>query len=286
MASQCRRFEGKSALVTGGANGFGRATVHRLVDEGLDQVVIVDRDGAAAAAEVEKVRANGGRGFAIECDVSDVGAVEEMAREVAYRCERLHVVVNSAGISGSSQGRLEGDFLPTWDAVMDVNLRGTVLVVRALLPLLKIDGGAIVNISSDGGHCGRRGALVYDASKAGVAQATKSMACELVDYGIRVNDVAPGYAVTGSTSRTPRTPPLANGSWRDVPCLCRSWSVGRPEPSRWRVTAVPVPAVSPAPAGRRRRHGPGPTPSPVHRAVGVPMLNPASMRPPEFTGGN
>ena len=196
MASQCRRFEGKLALVTGGANGFGRATVHRLVDEGLEQVIIVDRDGAAAAAELEQVRANGGSGFAIECDVADVDAVADMAREVASRIDRLHVLVNSAGISGSSQGRLEGDFLPTWDAVMNVNLRGTVLVARALLPLLKVDGGSIINISSDGGHCGRRGALVYDASKAGVAQATKSMACELVDYGIRVNDVAPGYAVT------------------------------------------------------------------------------------------
>ena len=170
MASQCRRFEGKLALVTGGANGFGRATVQRLVDEGLEQVIIVDRDGTGAMAEIEKVEANGGRGFAIECDVA---AVEDMAREVASRVDRLHVLVNSAGISGGGQGRLEGDFLPTWDAVMNVNLRATVLVAQALLPLLKVDGGAIVNISSDGGHCGRRGALVYDASKAGVVQATQ-----------------------------------------------------------------------------------------------------------------
>ena len=134
VASQCRRFEGKLALVTGGGNGFGRATVHRLVDEGLEQVIIVDRDGAAAAAEVEKVRANGGNGFAIECDVADVDAVADMAREVASRIDRLHVLVNSAGISGSSQGRLEGDFLPTWDAVMNVNLRGTVLVAQGAAP--------------------------------------------------------------------------------------------------------------------------------------------------------
>ena len=89
-------------MVTGGANGFGRATVHRLVDEGLEQVIIVDRDGAAAAAELEKVRANGGSGFAIECDVADVDAVADMAREVASCIDRLHVLVNSAGISGSS----------------------------------------------------------------------------------------------------------------------------------------------------------------------------------------
>ena len=196
VASRCRRFEGKLALVTGGANGFGRATVHRLVDEGLEQVIIVDRDGAGAAAEVEKVKAHGGDGFAIECDVSDVAAVARIGRAVASRIDRLHVLVNSAGIGGGDQGRLERNFLPAWDAVMNVNLRGTVLVTKALLPLLKVDGGSIVNISSDGGLCGRRNALVYDASKAGVIQATKSMACELVDYGIRVNNVAPGYAVT------------------------------------------------------------------------------------------
>ena len=107
VASRCRRFEGKLALVTGGANGFGRATVHRLVDEGLEQVIIVDRDAAAATAEVEKVKANGGRGVAIECDVSDVDAVENLGREVASRIDRLHVLVNSAGISGGGQGRLE-----------------------------------------------------------------------------------------------------------------------------------------------------------------------------------
>ena len=196
MASPCRRFVGKLALVTGGANGFGRATVDRLVAEGVEQVVIVDRDGTAAAAQVDQVRANGGNACAIECDVSDPEAVAQMGREVAARIDRLHVLVNSAGISGGGRGRLEANFLPSWDAVMNVNLRGTVLVAQALLPLLKVEGGAIVNISSDGATVGRRDALVYDASKAGVVQATKSMACELVDYGIRVNNVAPGYAVT------------------------------------------------------------------------------------------
>ena len=102
VASRCRRFEGKLALVTGGANGFGRATVHRLVDEGLEQVIIVDRDGAGAAAEVEKVKAHGGDGFAIECDVSDVAAVARIGR--AVRIDRLHVLVNSAGIGGGDQG--------------------------------------------------------------------------------------------------------------------------------------------------------------------------------------
>ena len=141
MSSRCRRFEGKIALVTGGANGFGRATVHRLIDEGLEQVVIVDRDTEGAAVELEKVKANGGNGFAIACDVSNVESVETMGREVASRINRLHVLVNSAGIGGGGQGRLERNFLSTWDAVMNINLRGTLLVAKAALPLMKVEGG-------------------------------------------------------------------------------------------------------------------------------------------------
>lgn len=195
MSSRCRRFEGKIALVTGGSNGFGRATVHRLIDEGLKKVIIVDHDVEGAAVEIGKVKANGGDGFAIECDVSDVEAVEAMGCEVASQVDRLHVLVNSAGIGGGPGG-FERDFLSTWDAVMNTNLRGTVLVAKAVLPLMKVEGGSIVNISSDGGLRGRPGSLVYDASKAGVVQATKSLACDLVGYGIRVNNVAPGWAAT------------------------------------------------------------------------------------------
>lgn len=196
MLSKCRRFEGKIALVTGAANGFGRATVHRLVDEGLEKVILVDRDTEGAAVELEKVKENGGDGFVVGCDVSDVEAVEAMGHEVASQVDRLDVLVNSAGIGGGGGGRLEHDFLLRWDAVMNINLRGTLLVAKAVLPLMKVDGGAIVNISSDGGLRGRPGSLAYDASKAGVIQATKSLACDLVKYGIRVNNVAPGWAAT------------------------------------------------------------------------------------------
>ncbi len=196
MSSKCKRFEGKVALVTGAANGFGRATVHRLVDEGLEKVVIVDRDAEGAAVELEWVKEHGGDGFVIECDVSDAEAVEAMGREVASQIDCLDVLVNSAGIGGGGQGRLEQNFLSNWDAVMNINLRGTLLVAKAVLPLMKGEGGAIVNISSDGGFRGRPGSLAYDASKAGVVQATKSLACDLVRYSIRVNNVAPGWGAT------------------------------------------------------------------------------------------
>ena len=196
MPSKCRRFEGKTALITGGANGFGRATVHRLVDEGLEKVIIVDRNTEEAAVELENVKAKGGDGYTIGCDISDAEAVEAMGREVASRIDHLHVLVNCAGIGDGGQGRIERDLLSTWDSVMNINLRGTVLVTKAVLPLIKVEGGSIVNISSDGGLRGRPGSVAYDASKAGVIQATKSLACDLVRYGIRVNNVAPGWAAT------------------------------------------------------------------------------------------
>ena len=196
MNSKCRRFEGKIALVTGAANGFGRATVHRLVDEGLDTVFIVDREVDGAQEELEKVEAAGGKGYVVETDVSSIESVEAMGQEVASRTDRLDVLVNCAGIGGGGLGQVEADFLSSWDNVMNINLRGTLIVIQALLPLIKVNGGAIINISSDGGHRGRTGALVYDASKAAVAKTSRNMACDLVRYGIRVNDVAPGWAAT------------------------------------------------------------------------------------------
>ncbi len=196
MSSNCSRYQGKTALITGGAAGFGRATVHRLVDEGLETVLIVDRDLEGATVEYEKVKQRGGNAHVIVCDVSDPASVAKMGDEAATKTDRLDVLVNSAGIGGGGAGRLEGDFESTWDDVMNINLRGTLLAAKAVLPLMKEHGGAIVNISSDGAFRGRPGALVYDASKAGVVQATKSMACDLVKYGIRVNNVAPGWAAT------------------------------------------------------------------------------------------
>ena len=199
MGSKCRRFEGKTALITGAAAGMGRATVQRLADEGLETVILVDRDISGATVEKEKVEACGGRAYVLECDVADPASVVSMGKEAEKLVDHLDVIVNSAGIGLPEAGGLElpvENFLTTWESLMNINLRGTLLVAQATLPLIKKNGGAIVNISSDGGHRGRKGALVYDAGKAGVTQATKSMACELVEYGIRVNDVAPGWAAT------------------------------------------------------------------------------------------
>ena len=141
----------------------------------------------------------------------------------------FNVLVNSAGITGGEQERLEGDFLPTWDRVMNVNLRGTLLAAKALLPLLKLDGGAAVNISFDGGHYGRRGGLVYDASKAGVVQASRSMGCELVDCGHSGQRRRLDTPPPSSTWRTPPDPSARKRELEELrPDSCLMQRLARP----------------------------------------------------------
>ncbi len=189
------RFEGKTALVTGGAAGIGRATVHRLVAEGLQTVIIVDRDAEGARREVAKVEAAGGRGFPLKCHLADAEDIRRMGVVAADRFDHLDLLVNCAGIP-SSGGLVEEAFLHAFEPIINIHLRACGLVTQAVLPLLKRKGGAIVNVSSDGGLRGRRGVWIYDAAKAAVIQAGKSMACEFAGYGIRVNAVAPGWVVT------------------------------------------------------------------------------------------
>ena len=111
------------------------------------------------------------------------------------RTDRLHVLVNNAGIGGGG-GYVEQDFMQSWDRLVDINLKACAIVTQTVLPLLKVDGGSIINNASDGGLRGRIGSFLYDATKAALISATKSMAVEFVKYGIRVNAVAPGWSVT------------------------------------------------------------------------------------------
>ncbi len=192
---KCKRFKGKSALVTGGAAGLGRATVHRLVAEGLQTIIIVDKDGKGAQREIQKAKEEGANGFFIECDLADVEAIKRMGNQVADRIDQLDLLVNCAGIP-SSGGLVEQDFLFAFEPIINIHLRACGLVTHVLLPLLKRSKGNIVNVSSEGGLRGRRGVWIYDAAKAGIIQASKSMACEFANYGIRVNAIAPGWVVT------------------------------------------------------------------------------------------
>jgi NAD(P)-dependent dehydrogenase (short-subunit alcohol dehydrogenase family) len=188
------RFHNKVALVTGGASGIGRATALRLASEGA-HIVIVDNNGELARQAVAQIEGEGGVATFLETDLADDEAVNAMGSAMAERFLALHILVNNAAIVRT--GTIEsGDWLANWDIETRIGLRSWLLITQVLLPLLKKEGGAIVNLSSEGGFLGRPRQVVYDAIKAALVSVTKTMAQEFVDYGIRVNAVAPGWVVT------------------------------------------------------------------------------------------
>ena len=188
------RFTDKIALITGGASGIGRATANRLTAEGA-HVIIADNNAEMANRAVTEIQETGGKATYIEVDLADDESVIAAARVITEKFSALHMLVNNAAILRS--GKIEdGAWLPNWEPETAIGLRGWVLITQHLLPLLKKESAAIVNISSEGGFLGRPGQWVYDAIKAGLVSLTKTMASEFVEYGIRVNAIAPGWIVT------------------------------------------------------------------------------------------
>ena len=188
------RFTDKVALITGGASGIGRATANRLAAEGA-HVIIADNNAEMAQQTVTQIEEAGGKALFVETDLADDESVIAAARAVTEKFSALHTLVNNAAILRS--GKIEdGAWLPNWEPETAIGLRGWVLITQHLLPLLKKEGAAIVNISSEGGFLGRPGQWIYDAIKAGLVSLTKTMASEFVEYGIRVNAIAPGWIVT------------------------------------------------------------------------------------------
>jgi NAD(P)-dependent dehydrogenase (short-subunit alcohol dehydrogenase family) len=176
------------ALVTGGASGIGAATAERLARDGF-RLVLADIDSAGLD---RVVGALGGPDHALGI-ITDVRLFGDCGRAVSVavaRFGRLDVLVNSAGVwvEGPTDTMAEAD----WDRVVDVNLKGTFAMCRHAIPALEASRGCIVNVSSDAGLWGNKGAAIYCASKGGVTVLSKALAVELAERGIRVNAVCPG----------------------------------------------------------------------------------------------
>ena len=188
------RFTDKAALITGGASGIGRATANRLASEGA-YVIIADKDAEMARKAVAEIQETGGKALFVEVDLADDESTRAAAHTVAEQFSTLHILVNNAAILRT--GKIEnGAWLSNWDIETAIGLRGWVLITQLLLPLLKKEGGAIVNLSSEGGYLGRPGQWIYDAIKSALVSVTKTRAYEFIEYDIRVNAVAPGWIVT------------------------------------------------------------------------------------------
>ena len=180
-------------MVTGAANGIGKAIARGLAREGC-RVVVLDRDGASADAAALEITDGGGQALAIAVDVTNPGSVTQSAEIAAREFGGLHIVVNCAGFSKDSPVSSMTD--EQWQSVLDVTLNGAFNMIRAAAPMLREQRyGRIINITSRA-HFGDVNKANYSSAKAGLIGLTKALSLELAPEGITVNAVAPGIIDT------------------------------------------------------------------------------------------
>jgi NAD(P)-dependent dehydrogenase (short-subunit alcohol dehydrogenase family) len=180
------RFNGRIAVITGGASGLGKATARRIVAEG-GAVALWDLNAAALEAAAEEVQAS----FVVALDVSDQAAVAQAAKASLNALGRIDILVASAGVTGATAPVHEYP-LDSWRRVIDINLNGAFYCCREVVPFMIAGGyGRIVNVASVAGKEGNPNASAYSASKAGVIGLTKSLGKELATKGVIANSLTP-----------------------------------------------------------------------------------------------
>ena len=188
-------LEGRTAIVTGGSRGIGRAIAERLGNAGA-RVVVVARSEEAAQRVASEIMGRGGEALAVTCDVRIASDVERLVERTLETFQRIDIVVNNAGISPV---RVEPQEIgeANWDAILDTNLKGTFLLsTTASTYMMSRGNGVIINIASIAGVTPIPLESAYCASKAGMIGLTKAFARDWARYGIRVYAVAPGYIAT------------------------------------------------------------------------------------------
>ena len=195
---------GKSAIVTGGSRGIGRAIVLALARQGAD-VAFSYRGNAEAAGEVAAaVEAMGRQALTHRGDVSDPDAAEGLIAATLGAYGRIDILVNNAGITRDDLVmRMSAE---AWREVIDTNLSGAFYTIKAAMrPMLKARSGRMINVSSVSGQAGNAGQANYSAAKAGLIGLTKAVAREVASRGITCNAVAPGFVLTELTSTLPES---------------------------------------------------------------------------------
>jgi 3-oxoacyl-[acyl-carrier protein] reductase len=194
-------LKGRTAVVTGAGTGIGAATARAFALAGA-HLALLDRDAAGVTRTAEEIGLTGGEALAFTADVTDAFAIERLLDRVAEEWGRVDVVVNNAGIVRDAT--LEDVTDEDWEATLDVNLRGAMVVARAAVPhMLKAGRGRILSASSLVARNGNYGQTAYAASKAGLIGMTRVWARELGPKGITANVVAPGFIDTNMVKSVP-----------------------------------------------------------------------------------
>jgi len=196
------KLTGRTALVTGGSRGIGRAIALALAEEGADVAVNYVASEVAAREVVAQIEKTGRRGLVAQADVGDFPDTFRMAQHVLKEFGHLDILVNNAGVN-SDKTFVKMDHA-SWRKVLSINLDGVFNCTKVFVDqMLKQNYGRVVNITSVIGQIGNFGQANYAASKAGVAAFTKSLAKELAGKGVTVNAVAPGFIETEMVDSIP-----------------------------------------------------------------------------------
>ncbi|ARB39148.1 SDR family oxidoreductase [Bacillus subtilis] len=188
------RLENKTAVITGAATGIGQATAEVFANEGA-RVIIGDINKDQMEETVDAIRKNGGQAESFHLDVSDENSVKAFADQIKDACGTIDILFNNAGVDQEG-GKVHEYPVDLFDRIIAVDLRGTFLCSKYLIPLMLEKGGSIINTSSMSGRAADLDRSGYNAAKGGITNLTKAMAIDYARNGIRVNSISPGTIET------------------------------------------------------------------------------------------
>lgn len=189
-----KKLEGKTAVITGGSRGIGKAIALRLARDGAN-IGILNLHNQLGDKTAEEIRRFAGKALAIQCDITNYQQTQEAVATIHREFGSIDILVNNAGID-KSQFFVDTD--PSlWDQIINVNYKGFLIATHVCLPyMIKQQGGSIISLGSDAGRVGTAGEVIYCGTKGAIVASSKALARELAQFNIRVNCVSPGPVQT------------------------------------------------------------------------------------------